>query len=167
VNEKWQIDSTLRLIGTAQPPPGLERRVISRLEEGQAAAQRGGSTTIHFVSAAAIAASVVFAAAAFAPSLREFALHQDSTAIPAPRGVTHSTGNFGAASAVHLPVSPVQVQPTPVNQGRGRARSDRTLSPGAARMPHGVAVPRHIAVPEKLHPILATAPASSAQSATP
>jgi hypothetical protein len=166
MNEKWQIDSTLRLIGTAQPPPGLERRVISRLE-GSLTAQRGGGTSIHFVSAAALAASVVFAAAALAPSLRESALHPGSSVAPAPRAAAHSTGSFGAASAVHLPASPVPVQPTPVNQGRGRARSDRALSPGAVRMPHGVAVPRRITVPEKLHPIVPSAPVSSVQAAVP
>ena len=149
-----QIDAALQHLGSAQPPSGLERRVIDRLH-----APRRGATAVHFVSAAAIAASMAIAAVALAPSLRD--LRGDASAGPVsllPRAAAHPTGNFGAASAVHLPTVPVRVQPTPLSQGRGRARSARTILPSGARLPHGVAVPH------RLHSHIAAVPLTSIRS---
>lgn len=159
-----EIDATLRLLGSAQPPSGLERRVLGRLD-----ARRGGGTTLHFVSAAAIAASVALVAAGLTPSIRELAFHGTVTAprALAPRAVPHPAGGFGAASAVHLPAAPIPVQPTPVSQGRGRARSDREWTPGSARvrLPHGVAVPGTVTIsqshPGRMQTHLVTIPAGS------
>ncbi len=160
-----QIDDALSLIGNAQPPSGLERRVLSRLY-----APRRGATAIHFVSAAAIAASMAITAVTLAPALRdlrgEFAAGPAS-AVPSlvPRATARPKGDFGAASAVHLPTAPVKVQPSPVNQGRGHARSTRTIAAGSprARMPHGVAVPRRIRTRISPVPVASVVPATSIQ----
>jgi hypothetical protein len=73
-------------------------------------------------------------------------------------------GSFGAASAMHLPGSPLPVRPTPVTQGRGRARSDRALGPGVPRLPHGVAVPRHIAASPSPHAAYRPVPVDSVRT---
>lgn len=145
-----QIDDALRLIGTAEPPSGLERRVLSRLY-----APRRGATAIHFVSAAAIAASMAIGVVTLAPALRDQRGESAGgpvSPVPAslvPRAAAHPKGDFGAASAVHLPTAPIKVEPTPVSQGRGHARSARAIVAGSprARLPHGVAVPRRIRTP--------------------
>ena len=147
-----EIDATLHLIGSIQPPSGLERRVLGRLY-----APRRGTAAVHFVSAAAIAASVAIAAVSLAPPLRD--LRKGSAAAPAhlvPRAAAPPQGAFGAASAVHLPAVPVRVQPTPVSQGRGRARSASTILPGR-RIP----LPRGAALPHRVHNHISTVPVTS------
>ena len=159
-----QIDDALSLIGNAQPPSGLERRVLSRLY-----APRRGATAIHFVSAAAIAASMAIAAVTLAPALRDLRGESagPASAVPSlvPRATARPKGDFGAASAVHLPTAPVKVQPSPVNQGRGHARSARTIAAGSPRahMPHGVAVPRRIRTRISPVPVASIVPATSIQ----
>ena len=163
-----QIDDALRILGSAQPPSGLEQRVLGRLN-----VRRGGATTIHFISAAAIAASIAVAAG-LVPSFRGLTRGGSSLAAPAYLGrrvAAHPDGAFGAASAVHLPTAPVPVQPTPVSQGRGRARSEREMQGGTpVRVPHGVAVPRGLAIPHgvrtRLRSSASTSPAGSIHLST-
>jgi hypothetical protein len=139
-----EIDETLRLLGNAQPPPGLERRVNLRLQS-----PRSHFSIIQAFSALALTASVAISAVALNPALRRLVFHQHSgsqatRAVAAPRVVAPAAGGFGTASAVHVPVEPVPVQPTPVNQGRGHSRSGRAVLPTGtlAPLPRGVAAPR-------------------------
>jgi hypothetical protein len=139
-----EIDETLRLLGSAQPPPGLERRVNLRLQS-----PRSHFSIIQAFFACAVAASVAISAVTLNPALRRLVFRQHSgaqatRAVAAPRVVTPAPGGFGTASAVHVPVEPVPVQPSPVNQGRGRSRSGRTVLPNGtlAPLPRGVAAPR-------------------------
>lgn len=140
MNNEEQIDSTLRLLGSVTPPPELETRVRGRLAE----ARRRKSPVIHRVSILALAASLVLAAAALNPTLRGFAtrtLNLDGKRGAPAAHVGHATGSFGPASAVHVPVTPMQVAPTPVAQGRGRGRSHHGAQPQVSRapLPQGVA----------------------------
>jgi hypothetical protein len=139
-----EIDETLRVLGSAQPPPGLERRVNLRLQS-----PRSNFSIIQAFFACAVAASVAISAVALNPALHRLVFHQHSgapaaRALAAPRVVAPAPGGFGTASAVHVPVEPVPVQPTPLNQGRGRSRSGRTVLPTGtlAPLPRGVAAPR-------------------------
>jgi len=141
-----EIDETLRLLGSAQPPAGLERRVNLRLQS-----PRSHFSIVQAFFACAVAASVALSAVALNPALRRLVFHQHAAtpatrAVAAPRVVAPATGGFGTASAVHVPVEPVPVQPTPVNQGRGRSRSGRTVLPNGtlAPLPRGVAAPRQL-----------------------
>jgi hypothetical protein len=128
-----QIDATLRILGGVQPPPGLEERVRARLE-----APRRSPRTIHFVSAAALAASVAISMFALSPALRETVLrnrlHSEPSVAsqPAARPIAHPAGDFGAASAVHVPTMPIPVAPIPASQsqGRGHTRSNGAHSTG-------------------------------------
>jgi len=152
-----EIDESLRRLGSAEPPLGLERRVNLRL---QLTRQRF-STTSRIYAACALAASIALSAVALNPALRNLVFHphsQSMRAVDAPRVVAPTAGGFGTASAVHVPVQPVPVQPTPVNQGRGRSRSGRAVLPNGvpAPLPRGVAAPN-----APLSPAPATAPDST------
>jgi hypothetical protein len=139
-----EIDETLRRLGSAEPPPGLERRVNLRLQDSR----RGFSVTVtRMIASCALAASVALSAVVLNPALRNRAFHHGAapgvTGSSAPRVVSPVSGGFGTSSAVHVPVEPVPVQPTPVNQGRGRSRSGRAVLPNGnlAPLPRGVAAP--------------------------
>lgn len=139
-----EIDETLRRLGTAEPPPGLERRVNLRLQDSR----RGFSVTVtRMIASCALAASVALSAVVLNPALRYRAFHHGAapsvSGSSAPRVVPPVSGGFGTSSAVHVPVEPVPVQPTPVNQGRGRSRSGRAVLPNGnlAPLPRGVAAP--------------------------
>jgi hypothetical protein len=139
-----EIDETLGLLGSVQPPSGMESRVKLRLQ-----APRSGFSISRFrvIAAGALAASVALSAAVLNPALRSLVFHhagaQNPTAVNTPRVAVPPPGGFGTASAVHVPVEPVPVQPTPVNQGRGRSRSGRAVLPNGAQapLPRGVAAP--------------------------
>jgi hypothetical protein len=143
-----EIEETLRRLGSVEPPPGLKRRVNLRLQTPR---NRFSSSMIQTMAACGVAASVALSAVALNPAWRSLVFHRHSSVqtMPAanntPRVVPAAPGGFGTASAVHVPAEPVPVQPTPVNQGRGRSRSDarsgRALLPNAAPLPRGVAVP--------------------------
>jgi hypothetical protein len=152
-----EIDETLRRLGSAEPPLGLERRVNLRL---QLPSRRFSTTRIY--AACALAASVALSALALNPALRSLVFHphgaQSTRVVDTPRVVAPAAGGFGTASAVHVPLQPVPVQPTPVNQGRGRSRSGRAVLPNGvpAPLPRGVAAPN-----APLSPAPATAPDST------
>lgn len=138
-----EIDETLRRLGSAEPPSGMERRINRRL---QIPNSRFSLTRI--VAACALAACVALSAIALNPVWRGLVFHghahvQSTRTIDPPRVATPAPGAFGAASAVHVPDQPVPVQPTPVNQGRGRSRSGRAVLPNGslAPLPRGVAAP--------------------------
>jgi hypothetical protein len=147
---KSEIDETLRRLGSVEPPSGLEQRVQLRLQNQT---PRFSLSVTRTVAAGALAASVALSAAALNPGLRNMLLHHNSgnngtqnlapVSAPGvfPRAVAPGASGFGAASAVHVPAEPVAVQPTPVTQGRGRARSGRSVLPSGALapLPRGVA----------------------------
>jgi hypothetical protein len=137
-----EIDKTLGWLGSVEPPPGLEQRVHQRLQSSRS---RPFFSRTRAISMGALAASIALSAVLVNPSLRSMAFHHGSTAstpLVAPRVALPAAGGFGTASAVHVPTEPVQVQPTPINQGRGRSRG-RAVLPGrnAAPLPRGVAAP--------------------------
>jgi hypothetical protein len=138
-----EIDETLRRLGNAEPPSGLERRINRRL---QIPSRRFSLTRIQ--AACALAACVALSAIALNPAWRGLLFHththlQSTRTVDPPRVAPPAPGGFGAASAVHVPDQPVPVQPTPVNQGRGRSRSGRAVLPNGtlAPLPRGVAAP--------------------------
>jgi len=146
MNIQSEIDETLRRLGSAEPPSGLERRINRRL---QIPRSRFSSTRIW--AACALAACLALSAIALNPVWRGLVFHthahlqstQSTRTIDPPRVAAPAPGGFGAASAVHVPDQPVPVQPTPVNQGRGRSRSGRAVLPNGtlAPLPRGVAAP--------------------------
>jgi hypothetical protein len=141
MNTQSQIDATLRLIGSAKPPSGLEQRVTARLN-----APRRKFTVVHSLSVLAIAASLAIAVLALAPLTRELAPHHTAGSL-VPRVTVPAKGAFGAASAVRVPTAPLPVPPAPVNHGRGHTRSGRATLPAGSRAPlaAGVAIPRQMA----------------------
>jgi hypothetical protein len=146
MNTHSEIDETLSVLGSAEPPSGFESRVKMRLQ----APRRSFFFPISMfrtVAAGSLAASIALSAVVLNPGLRSMVFHhaggQNSLPVHSPRMVAPATGGFGTASAVHVPVEPVPVQPTPVNQGRGRSRSGRAVLPNGAQapLPRGVAAP--------------------------
>ncbi len=138
-----EIDETLRRLGSAEPPSGLERRINRRLQ-----IPRSRFFLTRVQAACALAACVALSAIALNPVWRGLVFHthahvQSTRTIDPPRVAAPAPGGFGAASAVHVPDQPVPVQPTPVNQGRGRSRSGRAVLPNGtlAPLPRGVAAP--------------------------
>jgi hypothetical protein len=136
------IDKTLGWLGSVEPPAGLEQRVQQRLKNAR---PRPFISRTRAVSLGALAASIALSAVLVNPNVRNMAFHHGSPVsspsvgprIPAP-----TAGGFGAASVVHVPSEPVQVQPTPVNHGRGRSRGRAVLpNRNVTPLPRGVAAP--------------------------
>jgi hypothetical protein len=147
MNTDAEIEETLRRLGSAEPPPGLARRVELRLQ----IPRRSFFLTVpQAIAACAVAGSVAVSAVVFQPALRRLVLPHANNAqtlplVETPR-VAPVTPGFGTASAVHVPVAPVPVEPTPVNHGRGRSRSGRTELPSESLTP----LPRGVAAPNSL-----------------
>ena len=134
MNTESQINAALRQIGSAEPPLGLERRVIARLEEPVR-----GFTAVHSISAIAIAASLAVAVLALGPLAAEMGSRRPSAALTL-HVTAPAKGAFGAASAVQVPSAPLPLAAAPVNQGRGHARPGRALLPAGSRHAAGMAV---------------------------
>lgn len=134
MDSESRIDAALRQIAVAEPPPGLERRVIVRLDEPPR-----GFTAVYSISAIAIAASLAVAVLAFGPLTAEMGSRHSSAAI-ALHVSAPAKGAFGAASAVHVPSAPLPLAATPVNQGRGHARTGRAILPAGNRPRHAAGV---------------------------
>jgi hypothetical protein len=153
MNVHSEIDDTLRRLGSVHPPSGLEARINQRLQassnaSGNATRNRFSLSMTRTIAACALAASVALSAVVLNPALRSRVFHHHTSAqsappVNAPRMVPPASGGFGTASAVHVPVEPVPVQATPVNQGRGRSRTGRAVLPtgNLAPLPRGVAAP--------------------------
>ena len=155
-----QIDQTLEHVGSVEVPSGLQARVQQRLQDQHLSAQRGrfSLSVVHYVSAGALAASVAASALLWNPTVRTmvFPAHgvhaapsgSGANAPLMPQVTSPEAGSFGTSSAVHVPLQPVPVQPTPLSQGRGHSRSGRALLPDGslAPLPRGVASP-HTLVP--------------------
>ena len=69
-----EIDETLRRLGSAEPPLGLERRVNLRLQ-----LPRPRFSTTRIYAACALAASIALSAVALNPALRSLMFHPHST----------------------------------------------------------------------------------------
>jgi hypothetical protein len=140
MNIQSEIDETLRRLGSVEPPSGLAGRVNLRLQNP--------SPRFSFSILNTLAASVGLSAVALNPGLRNVVFHhhtsaQSSPPANTPRVVPPAAGGFGTASTIHVPAEPVPVQPSPVNQGRGRARSGRAVLPNGSQtpLPRGVVAP--------------------------
>jgi hypothetical protein len=143
-----EIDETLHRLGSAEPPSGLERRINRRLQISRSRFFLTRFSLTRVQAACALAACVALSAIALTPVWRGLVFHthahlQSTRTIDPPRVAPPAPGGFGAASAVHVADQPVPVQPTPVNQGRGRSRSGRAVLPNGtlAPLPRGVAAP--------------------------
>jgi hypothetical protein len=149
MNVHSEIDDTLRRLGSVEPPSGLEGRINQRLQVSRNASRNPFSASLtRTIAACALAASVALSAVVLNPALRNRVFHHHTSAqgappVNTPRVVAPGSGGFGTASAVHVPVEPVPVQATPVNQGRGRSRTGRAVLPtgNLAPLPRGVAAP--------------------------
>jgi hypothetical protein len=153
MNRKPEFDETLGLLGSVEPPAGLEQRIQQRLRMEP---RRPFFSRIRIISSSALAASVALSAAVLNPRVRQLVLHPASAQTEPFRGpqvVAPAAGGFGSASAMHVPVEPVVVQPTPVTQGRGRGRSGRAVLPNGSVAP----LPRGVVAPRSLVPAMAAA----------
>ncbi len=148
MNTDAEIEETLRRLGSAEPPPGLARRVELRL---QAPRRIFFLTVPQAIAACAVAGSVAVSAVVFQPALHRLALPHPSNAqtlppVEVPRVAAPVAGGFSTSAARHVPVEPVPVEPTPANHGRGRSRSGRTELPSESQTP----LPRGVAAPNSL-----------------
>lgn len=136
MNTEARIDAALRQIARVEPPSELERRVLGRLDEPPR-----GFPAAYSISAIAIAASLAVAVLVFGPLTAEIGSRHSSAAL-ALHVSSPAKGAFGAASAVNVPSAPLPLAATPVNQGRGHARTGRAILPAGSRPRHaaGVAV---------------------------
>ena len=136
-----QIDAALCALGSASPPPGLERRMIARLEmRDRQSRQWFRIPSLRNLAAGALACVLAAAAIVSSPRIMDLARGRPQAA---PRAIPRTSSSFGAASAVQVPSVPVAVQPVPLSHGRGRARSQTLLAPGSPQgaLPDGVAEP--------------------------
>jgi hypothetical protein len=147
MNTQSEIDDTLRRLGSVEPPSGLAKRVNLRLHNQRPRFSFSILNT-STIAACALAASVGLSAVALNPGLRNMVFHhhisaQSTPPANTPRPVPPAAGGFGTASSMHVPAEPVPVQPSPVNQGRGRSRSGRAVLPNGSQtpLPRGVVAP--------------------------
>jgi hypothetical protein len=145
-----QIDTALCALGSAAPPPGLERRLIARLEmQDRRSRQWFRIPSLRNLAAGALACGLAAAVIASSPRIMEMTRRAPQAT---SRAIPRTSSSFGAASAVHVPSAPVVVQPAPLNHGRGRARSQTLLAPGSSQgaLPDGVAAPSaHFLLPAR------------------
>jgi hypothetical protein len=148
MNIQSEIDDTLRRLGSVEPPSGLAKRVNLRLQN-QPSRFSFSILNTRIIAACALAASVGLSAVALNPGLRNMVFHHHHTSAQSTppantlRVVPPAAGGFGTASTIHVPAEPVPVQPSPVNQGRGRSRSGRAVLPNGSQtpLPRGVVAP--------------------------
>jgi hypothetical protein len=145
MNLQSEIDDTLRRLGSVEPPSGLAGRVNLRLQNARPRFSFSIMNT-RTIAACGLAASVGLSAVALNPGLRNMVLHHTSARSTPPANtlrVVPPAGGFGTASSMHVPAEPVPVQPSPVNQGRGRSRSGRAVLPNGSQtpLPRGVVAP--------------------------
>jgi hypothetical protein len=134
-----QIDATLHLLGHAAPVPGLEDRVLARLQYAQPVKTRWfpGFPRMAFAGAAAAIACVAVIAGSVSYS------HHIQPVAPGVQLPGNASSGIGAASAAHVAPQPVAVSPS------GRPRSVRKEHAGRAvispetQKPTGVAVPKN------------------------
>jgi hypothetical protein len=137
MNIQSEIDDTLRRLGSVEPPSGLAGRVNLRLQNPRPRFSFSIMNT-RTIAACGLAASVGLSAVALNPGLRNMVLHHTSARSTPPANtlrVVPPAGGFGTASSMHVPAEPVPVQPSPVNQGRGRSRSGRAVLPNGSQTP--------------------------------
>jgi hypothetical protein len=133
-----QIDRTLRLIGSAEPRPGIEKRIAARLAHEPKTVRFLRLPRLAVASAAGLVASVAIIAGS---------VNHSRHMLPIAPGLPVS----GAASSGIGAASTAKVAPKPIEPpAGGHARSMRgaahkagraTISPDAQR-PEGVAVPK-------------------------
>jgi hypothetical protein len=142
MNSHSEIDETLARLGGVEPPAGLARRVELRLDT---APSRSWITLPRAIAACGVAASVAASAVVLDPGLRHSFMphHNSAQTAPLVAPARVAPNNFGAAADKYVPVTPVPVQPTPLNHGRGRSRSGRMELPAGSQtaLPRGVAAP--------------------------
>lgn len=128
-----QIDRTLRLIGSADPRPGIEKRVTARLAEASVyeSVRPFGLARRAFASAIGMAACIAIIAGSVTHSHHIVPI---APGVPLPIGGSAGVGAASAAKAAVRPVAP---------PAHGRPRSMRKIT-GATdiQKPDGVAVPR-------------------------
>ena len=133
MNTESQINAALRRIGSAEPPLGLERRVIARLEEPVR-----GFTAVHSISAIAIAAGLAVAVLAFGPLTAKMGWPPVRSAHSA-RGISRQgslRSRLGGSSAVGAAAAEGRS-----GESRPGTRSARTvLLPAGSRHAAGTAV---------------------------
>lgn len=143
-----RIDQTLHVLGSAQPPEGMERRIHAHLD----AAPRHFPTS-YPISLAAVAAGILVLAVVLIPAGRprqEDSASQTSVRQAQPAGaqdpardleqqiMARPRDSFGTASSIHVPNSPITLAPAPVGQQRGHTRSaaNRPARAGGATTEH-------------------------------
>jgi hypothetical protein len=137
INE--QIDATLRLLGHAAPAPGLEDRVLTRLQYAPPVKSPRffGLPRMAFAGATAAVACVAVIAGSVSHS------HHMLPVAPGVQLPGGASSGIGAASAAHVAPQPVAASPS------GRPRSVRKEHAGRAvispetQKPAGVAVPKN------------------------
>lgn len=140
-----QIDLTLRLLGTAVPAPGMEGRILVRLENAGTQIRAARFFTFPQL-AVGVAATVIGGAVIIGGSV----IHSRQL-LPVAPGIHLPMGaqaGVGAASATHVTTHPVTAVPA------GRPRSVRKTVNGRAviapdaKKRNGVAVPKTPVAPQ-------------------
>ena len=136
-NEK--IDRALRLLGSAAPAPGMEDRVLARLERAQLMAEPRrffSLPQLAFGMAAAVMACVLIVAGSVSHSRHM---------LPVAPGLHlpgESQPGVGAASAAHVAPAPVTALPQDRPRSVREATNGRAVISPQAKKPAGIAVPK-------------------------
>jgi hypothetical protein len=142
-----RIDAALKRLGSAAPHAGIEERVLARIAKVET---RSRSKTSQWFRMPGITFNAALAALACVAIVVGSVSHSRRTVtgpVPGLELPARTDSGVGAASAVHMASQPVAAA------GKGRARSNRSTTPGRARVspqvrkPSGVAVPKTPAAP--------------------
>ena len=134
-----RIDRTLRLLGSATPPPGMEDRIDARLARASVSNKRPRFFSLQqfaFGVAAAAMACVVIVAGSVSHSRHILpvapGLHLPGSAQP----------GVGAASAAHVAPQPVTSLPQDRPRSVRQTANGRAVISSQAKKPAGIAVPK-------------------------
>jgi hypothetical protein len=134
-----KIDRTLRLLGSATPSPGMEDRIVARIDRAQSMIEpRRFFSLPHlaFGMAAAVMACVLIVAGSVTHSRH---------ILPVAPGLHlpgESEPGVGAASAAHVAPQPVTTLPQDRPRSVREATNGRAVISPHAKKPAGIAVPK-------------------------
>ncbi|MGC2163956.1 MAG: hypothetical protein WA634_18790 [Silvibacterium sp.] len=138
-NYDEKIDRTLRLLGSATPAPGMEDRVVARLERTRAIAKAPRFFTLPQL-ALGMTAGVMACALIVAGSVSH-----SRHILPIAPGLHlpgESQPGVGAASAAHVAQQPVTTLPQDRPRSVREATNGRAVISSHAKKPTGIAVPK-------------------------
>jgi hypothetical protein len=135
-----RIDLVLQRLGSADPIPGMEDRIHTRLTRQEATSFRSPRFSLPRLAFATMAGAVACVAIIAGSVSHSRRILPTSPGIQLPAG---SSSGLGAASAAHVATRPVAPAPSERPRSMRKTVNGRAVISPEAQRPTGVAVPKN------------------------